>query len=76
MSNEPINDPAMTRIDEFAKVALAGILAKLPLVDQTGELGVKVPDKAQYNRDVAESAFEIAVAMETASKKFNNGGSK
>jgi hypothetical protein len=51
------------RRDAFAGQALQGLLAKLPLIDQTGEHGVKVEDKVGYNIDVAGSCFALADAM-------------
>ena len=52
--------------DELAGQALAGLLAKLPLIDQKGEFGIKVDDKDAFNRDVAESCFALADAMLSA----------
>jgi hypothetical protein len=49
--------------DWFAGMALAGLLPKLPLVDQQGEHGMPVADKIAHNRDIAESCYCIADAM-------------
>jgi hypothetical protein len=53
----------MTLRDWFAGQALAGLISKLPVIDQTGEFGVKVADKFAYNDDVAGSCYAIADAM-------------
>lgn len=53
----------MTIRMEFAKTFMAAILAKLPVVDQEGEFGVKVVDKVAYNADVADSACQLADAL-------------
>ncbi len=53
----------MTLRDWFAGQVIVGLMAKLPLVDQTGSLGVKVEDKIAYNQDIAESCYAIADAM-------------
>lgn len=53
----------ITMRDWFAGQALVGILSKLPLIDQTGELGKPVPDKIKLNNDIADSCYGIADAM-------------
>lgn len=53
----------MTLLDWFAGQALQGLISKLPVIDQTGEFEIKVSDKIAYNRDVAESCYELASAM-------------
>jgi hypothetical protein len=55
--------PGLSLRDWFAGKALEGLLPKLPLVDQTGKLGIKVEDKIQHNADIAESCYCIADAM-------------
>lgn len=58
-----MNDSGMSLRDWFAGMALQGLLSKLPVIDQTGEFGVKVLDKIAYNNDVADSCFQLADAM-------------
>jgi hypothetical protein len=55
--------PGMSLRDWFAGQVMVGLMSKLPLVDQTGALGMKVEDKIAYNQDVAESCYAIADAM-------------
>lgn len=59
----------LTMRDWFAGQALAGLLPKLPLIDQTGEFGIKVADKTAYNMDVAESCYGFADAMLAARER-------
>jgi hypothetical protein len=47
----------------LAGQALDGLLPKLPLIDQTGKLGIKVDDKIAHNADIAESCCCIADAL-------------
>ena len=53
----------MTRRQWYAGLAMQALITKLPVIDQTGELGIKVPDKIQFNRDVAGSAWQLADAL-------------
>ena len=52
-----------TLLDWMAGQALAGLISKLPIIDQTEQFGIRVDDKLAYNRDVAVSCYEIAAAM-------------
>lgn len=47
---------------EFMKACIQGLLPKLPLVDQMGEHGIKVPDKNVYNHEVMQSCVALADA--------------
>lgn len=55
--------PGMTLRDYFAVRAMQAIITKLPVVDREGEFGSPIEDKAQYNADIANSAYWIADAM-------------
>jgi hypothetical protein len=46
----------------FMCAAITGLLPKLPLIDQTGEHGIKVPDKVVYNQEVMDSCRALADA--------------
>ena len=57
----------VSRRDFFAAHAMAALIAKIPLHDRQGEHGVHMPEVSdihQVRRDVAESAFDYADAME------------
>lgn len=47
---------------EFMCATITGLLPKLPLIDQTGEHGIKVPDKVVYNQEVMDSCRALADA--------------
>ena len=52
--------------DEFAKAAMAALIAKIPLYDRLGECGINTPsvnDIHQVRRDIAQSAYDYADAM-------------
>ena len=53
----------MTLLDWMAGQALVGLIAKLPIIDQSEQFGIKVDDKIAYNRDVAGSCYALAEAM-------------
>jgi hypothetical protein len=53
----------------YAGEIVKALISKIPLIDQTGELGLKSADKLKLNADVAESSFWLADAMIAASKK-------
>lgn len=57
------HDAGMTLLDWFAGQALAGLISKLPVIDQTEQFGIKVADKIAYNSDVACSCYALADAM-------------
>ena len=55
--------PGMSLRDWFAGQALNGLISKLPVIDQTGEFGMKVVDKIGYNKAVAASCRVCSRAL-------------
>lgn len=56
---------------EFMCATITGLLPKLPLIDQTGEHGIKVPDKVVYNQEVMDSCRALAdAALELFEKRW------
>lgn len=68
-SNHFFPEHGMDLRDYFAAKAMQAIITKMPIVDQEGEFGKPISDKAKYNRDVCESAYIFADAMLEARNK-------
>jgi len=53
----------MSLRDYFAAKAMQAVITKLPIIDMEGQFGIVIDDKIKYNKDIAESAYQIADAM-------------
>lgn len=58
-------------LDRFAEVALAALIAKIPLLDIEGEIGQKVSEESmrEIKKQICKSAYEYASYMFIARKE-------
>lgn len=64
--NESEMYEGLTARDYFAAAAMTALIAKIPLHDRLGKIGVHAPEIEDIHRvrlDVAESAYDYADAM-------------
>jgi hypothetical protein len=61
----PVTRNGMTLRDHFAGLALAALIAKLPLIDKKGEFGVKLneDEKFDFQVEAARTAYAYADYM-------------